>query len=428
MEEAFLHFIWKFQQFNNRDLKTDSGQKIRVHHPGFANSDAGPDFKNSKIEIGEIIWNGDVEIHVCAKDWNRHKHQNDAAYNSVILHVVWENDASIQRSDKTDIPALEIKHLVDHHLVIKYQQLLQPGNDILCQKFLSKVKPITLLSMMDKVLAQRLEVRSDKIFREIAFTGNDWEEIAWRRLCSAFGFKTNSFAFTELAKSLPVKILRKESQSLKTVEALLFGQAGFLEEDLNDPYFQELKLEYDFKQKKYQLERRLDKHQWKFLRLRPANFPTIRIAQLASIISLHPNLFSSFINYGTIPELKRGISVIQSDYWLHHYNFGLQTDSEPGKFGIKSIENILINAVAPLLFAYGIHKDMESLKEKSIQLLLSISSEKNTITKKWRESGLEVKSAFDSQALIEIYNQYCLKKRCLDCSIGIEIIKDSQWS
>lgn len=425
MEEAFLHFIWKFQQFNSRDLKTDTGQKISVHHPGYSNSDAGPDFKNAKIEIGEIIWNGDVEIHVHAKDWNRHKHQNDASYDSVILHVVWKNDASIQRNDNTIIPALEIKNLVDRQLILKYHQLIQPGDDILCNKFLGKVKPITILSTMDKALAQRLEARSEKIFREIALTGNDWEEIAWRRLCDAFGFKTNSFAFAELAKSLPVKILRKESQSRKTIEALLFGQAGFLDEELDDAYFQELKKEYDFKRKKYQLERRLDKHQWKFLRLRPANFPTIRIAQLAALVASRPNLFSFFINYATIPELKKDMKVVQSDYWLHHYNFGLQTDSEPGKLGVKSIENILINAVAPILFAYGIHKDQESLKEKSIQLLLSVSSEKNSITKKWSETGLKIKSAFDSQALIEIYNQYCLKKRCLDCSIGIEIIKDS---
>ncbi len=422
MEESFLHFIWKFQYLNNRDVETHAGQKIIVLHPGYHNNDAGPDFSNAKIKIGEIVWNGNVEIHINAKDWNRHNHQHDKAYGNVILHVVWKNDISICRKDKSIIPALELKNIVDEQLVLNYYKLFEPGNDILCSRFLPDVKPITSYSMLDKTLAQRLEAKSEKIFREIALTGNDWEEIAWRMLCSNFGFKTNSLPFFELGKSLPLKILKKEAPNLKTIEALLFGQAGFLEEDLNDPYFAELKNEYQFKQKKYNLDRRLDKHQWKFLRLRPANFPTIRIAQMAALISSQANLFSFFMDYNSIPKLKNELTVEQSVYWIKHYNFGKEFKSQAGRLGVSSIENILINTVAPLLFAYGIHKDQEELKEKSMELLASIKPESNSITKKWKASGLAIKTAFDSQASIELYNAYCLRKRCLNCAIGTEII------
>lgn len=423
MEEAFLHFIWKFQQFNSRELKTDSGQVITVLHPGFKNSDAGPDFNGAKVRIGEITWNGNVEIHVHAKDWNRHNHQHDKAYDNVILHVVWKNDTTVLREDNTTIPAFELQHVVDEKLINKYHQLFEPGYDILCSRFLDHVKSITRYSMMDKALAQRLEEKSAKIFREIAFTGNDWEEIAWRMLCQNFGFKTNAFPFFELGKSLPLKVVKKESENLKTVEALLFGQAGFLEEDLEDEYFMELKREYNFKRTKYSLERNLDKHQWKFLRMRPANFPTIRIAQLAALITQQSNLFSFFMDYTSISDLKKNLEVVQSNYWINHYNFGSPAKTQSGKLGISSIENILINTVAPLLFAYGVHKDQRELKEKSMELLASIKPEINSITKKWIENGIGVKSAFDSQALIEIYNAYCLKKRCLNCAIGTEIIR-----
>ncbi len=422
MEEAFLHFLWKFQHFNSRELDTVSGQEITVFHPGYLNTDAGPDFNNAKIKIGDIIWTGSVEIHVNAKDWNRHGHQEDEAYNNVILHVVWNNDAVIHRQNDSEIPAMELKGIVDHRMIENYQRLLEPDAEILCSSFLENVKSITIYSMMDKVLAERMQEKSENIFREIALTENDWEEIAWRMLCKNFGFKTNAFPFYDLGKSLPLKILKKEVHNPKTVEALLFGQAGFLDDKMDDAYHAELAAEYAFKSMKYSLERRVDLHQWKFLRLRPANFPTVRIAQLAAVVTNHSNLFSLFMDFEGISALKKQLAVTQSEYWLHHYNFGSKTENEIGKLGTGSIENVLINTVAPLLFAYGVYKDREELKEKSFELLAAIKPETNSITKKWKEVGLEIKSAFDSQASIELFNQYCLKKRCLHCAIGTEII------
>ncbi len=422
MEESFLHFIWSFQHFNTRILNTDSGTGIVVINPGFKNTDAGPDFKNAKVKIGEIIWNGNVEIHIHSADWARHNHHIDDAYDNVILHVVWKNDAVVRRKDDTIIPVLELKNIVDEELILNYRQLFRPGNEILCEKFIDNVKPITLLSMMDKVLVERLEHKSEAIFREIALTGNDWEEITWRKLCQNFGFKTNAHPFLELGKSLPLNILKKQAHNLKSIEALLFGQAGFLEESVEDDYFEELVREYDFLKRKYDLNRRIDKHQWKFLRLRPANFPTIRIAQLAAIVANHSNLFSLFTDYDNISDLKKALGTRQSAYWIKHYNFCSESKTELGRLGISSIENILINTAAPILFANGIHKDNEADKEKALMVLSSVKAESNRITKNWKSLGISMKSAFDSQAAIELYNNYCLKKKCLHCNVGAEII------
>ena len=426
MQESLLHFIWKFQQLNSRTLQSDSGAKITVLHPGYKNQDAGPDFKNARIKIDQIVWNGHVEIHVNAADWHRHKHQHDDAYDNVILHVVWKNDAIVRRKDQTVIPALELMNIVDQQLILKHDRFFESGNEILCNRYLNTTKAITIHNMLDKVLAERLERKSKLVFKEIAFTDNDWEEISWRMLCKNFGFKTNAEPCYDLGRSTPFKLLKKESDSLQTIEAILFGQAGFLEEDLTDDYFEQLKKEYVFRKKKYELGRRLDKHQWKFLRLRPGNFPTIRIAQLAAMIGGNPNLFSSLINFNSIAELRATLHASQSSYWQEHYNFGIKAGAKVGRLGQSSIDNILINTVAPILFAYGIHRDNEDFRERAIEVLTSVKAEVNAKTKKWIASGMDINNAFDSQAVLELFNQYCLRKKCLSCNIGAELIRSSE--
>ena len=423
MEETFLHFIWKFQYFDASNLMSENEQEILVLNPGIKNNDAGPDFLNSRIKIGDIVWNGHVEIHIDSKDWIRHKHQNDPVYDNVILHVVWKNNAPIKRKDNTSIPAMELKGRVDEKLILNYEQLMYPGEDILCKSFLPRIKPLLFLNIREKALVQRLEKKASLIYRELGLVNGDWEEVSWRMLCKNFGFKTNAFPFTELTKSLPFKILKKESHHFMTVEALLFGQAGFLEHEIDDVYFDKLKREYDFKKKKYNLERRLDEHQWKFLRLRPANFPTIRLAQLARLIIEHENLFSFLLNFNDSRALKKELVLEQSEYWKTHYRFGVKSASNIGNLGISSIENILINTVSPLLFAYGNHRDNDDIRDKATELLESIRAESNAIVNKWKDLGIEVKNAFDSQAYIELYNEFCSKRRCLNCSIGADIIK-----
>lgn len=423
MEEAFLHFIWKFQQFDHSALSTDDGRPITIFEPGFKNTDAGPDFKNAKIRIGEIVWNGNVEIHVNAADWRRHNHQNDPAYDNVILHVVWKNDEVVGRNDGTRMPTLEMEGLISDELIFRYRELLTPGENILCSKDLPSVKPVTRYQMLDNALARRLEARTQKIFREIGMTDLDWEEIAWRTLAGNFGFKTNADAFTQLAKSLPLKILKKEAHNLMTIEALMFGQAGFLEETPADDYQRKLSDEYGFKSRKYNLDRRLSRHQWKFLRLRPANFATVRIAQLASFIARHPNLFSTFVDHDSPDDLLKQLKTEQSSYWKKHYDFAKAAQSGIGSLGRVSIENIVINTVVPLLFSYGMYRDDEAMKEKAMQVLTEMKPEKNSIITQWQNAGMNVKSAFDTQALIEQYNHFCLKKQCLGCAVGAEIIR-----
>ncbi|MDZ7607779.1 MAG: DUF2851 family protein [Cyclobacteriaceae bacterium] len=353
MEEAFLHFIWKFQHFRTPALTTDDGQELIIFHPGLRNTDAGPDFLNARIKIGEITWNGHVEIHVTASDWSRHSHQFDKAYNNVILHVVWENNVTASRADGNIIPTLVLKDLLLPHLYLNYKKLLEPGDEILCRNFIRNVKPITIINMADRAVAGRLQERAESMLRELFLAQNDWEEVAWRFLCRSFGFRTNADAFFDLGKSLPFKIIKKECQNPSTIEALLYGQAGFLDDAPVDEYQALLKKEYDFKYRKYGLEKRLHRHRWKFLRLRPANFPTIRISQLSAVIGAQPTLFSFFTEYENSGDLKKAFYVQPSQYWTEHYQFGEKTSHRLGGLGKSSIDNILINTCGPIALCLG---------------------------------------------------------------------------
>lgn len=422
MEEAFLHFIWKFQHFRTPVPSSVDGQEIAVFYPGIRNSDAGPDFLNARIKIGEIVWNGHVEIHVMASDWIRHNHLNDKAYDNVILHVVWENDIQAKRADGNIIPSLVLKDLLLPRLYQNYKVLLEPGDEILCKNFIRKVKSLTVINMSDRVITKRLQFRAESILRELAFTDGDWEEVAWRYLCRSFGFRTNADAFFDLGKSMPFKIIKKECYNLKAVEALLYGQAGFLDSEPADDYQATLMAEYEFKTKKYNLDKRLHRFRWKFLRLRPANFPTVRISQLAAIISTQPALFSFFTDFQDSRDLKKSFSIKQSPYWMEHYQFGEKISHRIGGLGKSSIDNILMNTVAPLLFAWGMHREDDTSKEKALQLLGELPAESNGIISKWKLLGMDIKSAYDSQAFLELYKEYCLRKDCLQCSIGMEII------
>ena len=276
--------------------------------------------------------------------------------------------------------------------------------------------------MLEKALAERLEQKSELVFKELGFTGGDWEEVAWRLLCKNFGFKTNAHPFYELGRSVPFNIIKKESYDQMVVEAILFGQAGFLAGETDDAYFKELKGQYEFKRSKYGLDQRLEEHHWKFLRLRPANFPTIRISQLASLSTKNPNLFAALVDESTIKELRKQFECEQADYWRKHHHFGKQSKSSIGRFGKNSIENILINTAAPLIFAYGIHKDNEEYKERAVDLLASLPAERNSIINEWANYGKSPTSAFESQGQLGLFQLYCTEKKCLNCSVGIELL------
>jgi Protein of unknown function (DUF2851) len=423
MNESFLHYLWQFQYFDKNDLRSAEGEPISILKVGFLNSNSGPDFSDAKVKIDGIEWAGTVEIHIKSSDWHAHHHQTDAAYENVVLHVVWENDKPVLRRDKTLIPTLELKNRVDVSLVKEYKKLINSPGAIACEKSFAHVDDLVKFSMLDKALMQRLENKANNVKEILKLNKGDWEETCYQLLAKNFGFKVNADPFYQLAKSLPFKIIQKQNDLLQ-VEALLFGQAGMMETKTKDSYITDIFQEYKLLAQKYSLnESRLNPAQWRFLRLRPANFPTVRIAQFASLLYSSKNIFSRLISTYSFSFLQKLLSIDQSPYWKTHYRFGKKAKSEVPDIGESSIQNIIVNTVAPLLVAYGKYKDEQLFIDKAVELLQQLPAEQNKITRTWSGLGLNVKTAFDSQSLIELYNNFCLKRQCLNCSVGISILK-----
>ena len=429
MSEAFLHYLWQFQYFDKNELKTTTGETIQIFNPGYRNADAGPDFHTSRIRIADVEWVGSTEIHIQASGWMEHRHDLDPAYENVVLHVVWKNDKAIKRSDGSLLPTLELMNRVDRKFFRDYQRLVNSPETIPCAPFLPQVRDITKFSMIDKVLMGRLEIKAARIFETLHKNHNDWQETCYQLLARSFGFKVNADPFQQLAQLLPYKILRRHGDKVLHFEALLFGQAGFLEEDVDDAYYCLLKREYNLLRQKYTLsDRRLNKTQWKFLRLRPANFPTIRLAEFAALLFKWPNLFSIMLETETFEELFSIFSVKQSEYWSSHYRFFKNAKETVNFLGESSISTIIINTVVPLLVAYGKSKDDQRYVDRAVSILQQAPGESNSIITQWKTLGLKSKTAFDSQALIELQNNYCTKRRCLDCTIGVSLINPRrQW-
>jgi hypothetical protein len=422
MNEAFLHYLWQFQQFDKSNLQTVSGERISVLKTGILNTDAGPDFTNSRLQINEIEWVGNVEIHIKSSDWQLHKHQHNEAYNNVILHVVWENDQPITRQDGSLIPTLELKSITDISLLSKYQYLIDNQAIIPCKEQFSEVSDLSKFAILDKVLAKRLQQKAEIVEQIFEQNKGDWEETAYQLLARNFGFKLNSETFLRLAQNLPLKVLQKHRNNLTQIEAMLFGQAGLV--DKVDEYSEKLSQEYDFFAAKFSLKTtQLGSHEWKFLRTRPANFPTIRIAQLARLITQQQSFFSLFTQTSSIEDLRNSLKIEQSTYWQEHYNFGKTASKNLVGLGKDSINNILINTVIPLLACYSEKTDNQDLMTRCVSFLEALPAEENHITEMWEGLGLTIKSAFDSQASIELYNNFCTQKRCLQCNVGIEILK-----
>jgi len=322
MNESFLHYLWQFQYFDKNDLLSSDGEPISILKVGFLNSNSGPDFSDAKIKINGIEWAGTVEIHIKSSDWQVHHHETDAAYDNVVLHVVWENDQQIFRVDKTLIPTLELKDRVDASLLKEYRKLINNPSAIACEKSFTGVDDLVKLSMLDKALMQRLENKASQVNEILKLNQGDWEETCYQLLAKNFGFKVNADPFYQLAKSLPYKIIQKQNGLLQ-VEALLFGQAGMLETKTKDEYITSIFQEYKLLAQKYSLhESRLNPSQWKFLRLRPANFPTVRIAQFASLLYSSKNIFSQFVSANSFSSIQKLLAVDQSAYWSTHYRFG----------------------------------------------------------------------------------------------------------
>lgn len=425
MSEDFLYFLWQFQYFDKTNLQTVAGESLQTLAVGQRNSNAGPDFLNGRVLIGGLEWAGTIEMHLRSSDWHRHTHTYDRAYDSVVLHVVWENDAVIQRPDGTSVPTLELKPLTSRQLIYKYQALTESKEIIPCASQFVDSAEIQKRAMLDRVLMQRLERKAAVVHEMLERNHQDWEETAYQLLAQNFGFKINAEPMLRLAQGLPLKILQKHRDNITQMEAMLLGQSGMLPAIENtDDYVDILRREYDFLSAKYSLKpQQLRAHEWKFLRLRPANFPTVRLAQLATLVHRQPSLFSLLIHTETVKLLQEALRVEQSEYWQKHYQFQKEATGKVPSLGKTSVENIIVNTVVPLLAAYSEAKDSRLFLDKALELLDQLPAEQNHITELWEGLELKSKTAFDSQGVIELYNNFCSAKRCLNCSIGTTLLK-----
>jgi hypothetical protein len=421
MTEEFLHYLWKYKRYNSNNLATRSGEAVQVVKPGDHNTDAGPDFFNSKLKIGKTLWAGNVEIHLRSSDWKRHNHQSDKAYDNVILHVVYQDDEKLYRKNGEELPTLQLKDKFDEQTFKKYLQFKASKSWVPCAAQLKSVERFTINTWLDRMLVDRLERKSGAVLLSLEMNKNNWEETFYQQAARSFGFKVNSEPFELLAKSLPNSILAKHKHSLFQVEALLFGQAGLLDKQFADTYPQYLQNEYEFLRKKYKLKP-LDPHLWKFMRLRPSNFPTIRIAQFATLIHKSVHLLSKVIETNKSEELKKLFTVEASEYWDTHYTFDKKSAKQTKLIGVDGVNNIIINTLVPLLFVYGKSKAEEKYVDRALNLLEVIKPESNSIIDKWKQYGVKAGSAYQTQALIQLKNEYCSNKRCLECAVGAKLL------
>ncbi len=421
--EKLLQYIWQFQQFDRTNLVTENpAQPLHILKVGQLNTNAGPDFLEAKVQIDEVIWVGNIEIHQSASDWNNHKHDINPDYDSVILHVVWENDIDIFRKNGQKIPVLVLNNKVNQKLLNQYNFLMTNQAIIPCHSQFEKVNSLVKMQMLERVLVTRLERKAKLILEKLDYNKGDWEETTYQLLAKTMGFGLNSIPFERLASIVPLKIIQKHSDQKHAAEALLFGVAGFLEGDL-DNYGQNLKKEFNFLKAKYRISDQIGRHEWKFMRLRPANFPTVRLAQFAQIIKNSVSLFSYFLLFEKVESLENIFRTAVSDHFNIENCIGNNENDSMKGIGEASIQNILINTVAPLLVAYSISKTEPQYIDKAINLLEDIKSEKNKITRFWDSLGYSSKNAFDSQGKIELFNEYCSKKACLSCNIGSSLLK-----
>lgn len=417
MTEDFLHYIWKYRLFDNKILRTSANEKIDIIKPGEHNTNGGPDFSNARIKIGSTTWAGNVEIHIHASDWEKHKHHKNNAYDNIILHVVYNNDFTASRKSSETIPVLEIRDLIPSHILAKYNSLQQSRNWIPCQMLVKQCESVVITSWLDRLLVERLERKSEYISSLLKHYRNNWEQAFYVHLARNFGFSLNAEPFEMLAKSTPLKSLIRHSNKLFQTEAILFGQSGLIKRPSREKYENELIAEYSYMQQKFDLKP-IGGHLWKFLRLHPSGFPTIRIAQFASLLHKSTGLFSRILEAKKISEIESLFDVDCSEYWSTHYVFGKPSPCRSKNMGKTSIDTILINTVVPFLFVYGKIKKDHKLCERALRFLEQLDGEKNSIITKWKLFGMPVKTASNTQALLELKNSYCAAKLCLNCGIG----------
>lgn len=427
MKEDFLHYIWKFKKFGvsleTPTLETTSGENLVILNSGEYLQLAGPDFFNAKIIIQDQKWAGNVEIHIKSSDWYLHNHERDEKYDSVILHVVWEHDAAIFRKNNTEIPVFELKNYVLKSILENYKSLMNPKSWIFCEKQLIEIDDFKLKNWQEKIFFERLERKTIVIFDLLQKTGNDWETVLFCLLAKNFGLNINGEIFLKIAQNISFNIIRKESFEIENIEALLFGFAGLLDDEKEDNYFKDLKFRFFYLLQKYQIER---KHiePVQFFKHRPDNFPTIRLSQFANLYFREKQLFSKIIGLNNVTSIYEIFDIAVAEYWKSHYQFDKESPKKQKILTKSFIDLLIINTIIPIQFAYAKSHSKDNTEE-IIAILNNVSAESNAVIDKFISFGIKSKNAFESQSLLQLKNEYCNKNRCLECAIGIELLKNN---
>lgn len=422
MNEDFLHYLWKFKKFPFQNLNTTKNELIEIIRVGEHNFNSGPDFFNAMLKIDNQLWAGNVEIHLKSSDWYLHNHENDDNYRNVILHVVWDHDVEIFRNKNIPIPTLELKNIVSDTILVKYSTLFKQNKKFInCEADIAHFDPFLLKNWIDRLYIERLEDKAKNISIELIRSNNDWEAVLFKMLLKNFGLKVNGDPFYSIANSLEYSIIRKLQNNQAQLEAVLFGLAGFLNENCHDAYFVQLKTEYKYLKNKYQLSEE-GVTPVKFFKLRPSNFPTIRLSQISSLIVNNQNLFSKIIHTSEISDFYNLFNVQASEYWKDHYTFGKESAKNSKKLTKSFIDLLIINTILPLKFCYAKSIGSE-IDESILSIINSVKKEENSVINNFSSVGLKISSALDTQALLQQYNNYCTKNKCLQCVVGNHLIK-----
>ncbi|MCX2479568.1 DUF2851 family protein [Pedobacter sp. MC2016-15] len=422
LNEDFLHYIWQYRLLTSLDLYCTNGSKLEIIDPGAFNTHAGPDFSTAKLRIGGTLWAGNVEIHLRASDWLLHDHQEDRLYDTVILHVVYEDDAEICRTDGSVIPVLLVKELIPESLLQRYRSLLDNRNAFPCEHHMPQTDPAVSTKVLATMAAARLAEKSAELESLMLKNKYNWNETFHQLLIRNFGFKVNNIPFEMMAAGLPATLFAKHRHQPLQIEALLFGQSGFLEGEFTDLYPRQLQAEYIFLRKKYQLQP-LDSSLWKFLRMRPQNFPLLRIAQLAGMLSGNTPAIADVLAAGELSDLlSLFVPVAVHPYWTDHDQFDQQCKPLSLMLGKRSVELLIINAVCVILYHYGWYFGLPAMQQRALSFLQKIPAEHNAVTQLYKKSGLTIQSAWDSQGVLQLHHKCCMLKKCLSCPIGMDIV------
>jgi hypothetical protein len=423
MKEDFLHYIWQYKKFDFSNLKTSNGDSLTIINSGQYLQLSGPDFFNAQIIINEQKWAGNVEIHVKSSDWYLHNHEVDSNYDNVILHVVWENDSPIFRKNNSEIPTLEIKKYVSKESLENYRKLKSQKSWIYCENQIGSIDEFVFKSWQERLFFERLERKEIPILELLKETENDWEAVLFGLLAKNFGLNTNGETFFKMTKSIPFSVIRKERFDVENLEALFFGKIKLLDEPFEDVYSNELRKRYDYINQKYRLEKN-ELEPVQFFKHRPDNFPTIRLAQLAMLYHKQDNLFSKIIFQKDLSAFYDVFNLSVSNYWQTHYLFDKLSVKKRKKLSKSFIHLIVINTIVPFQFAFAKSQGRE-ISETVLELMESVHSEKNNVIEKFATFGVKSKSAFETQSLLQLKNQYCDRSKCLQCAVGVQILKDN---